>query len=92
MLLPGARVQSHPGRSPLVGEFDKGSAGLITHYGETLLALAGVSVPGGVTALANTVVLPTRVPDGILQANQTRPGEVPDLFLLEVATRGKPDW
>ncbi len=72
-----------------MGEFDKGSAWLISHYGETLLALAGISVSGGVTVLANTVVLPSRVPDGLLEANEARPGETPDLFLLEVATRGE---
>ncbi len=49
-----------------MGEFDKGAAWLMQHFGHALLRLAGVVVPGGVTSLQNKIVLPTRVPDGLL--------------------------
>lgn len=57
------------------------------HFGRALLRLAGVGISGGVTSLQSKIVLPTRVPDGLLQGNSTHPDATdPDLFLLEIAT------
>ncbi len=72
-----------------MGEFDSGAAWLMQHFGRSLLGLAGVSVSGKITALANKLVLPTRIPDGLLQAEGKGPRAEPEFYLLEVATRGE---
>ncbi len=72
-----------------MGEFDGGSAWLVQHFGRALLGLAGVTLSGGVTALAPKIGVATRVPDGLLQADATDPAAVPELYLLEIATRGE---
>ena len=62
---------------------DRSGKWLIERHGDSLLLLSGVHGFESWRAVANEVVLPKKVPDGLLDV--TFPGQpTPDLFLLEI--------
>ncbi len=68
--------------------YDRSGQWLIEHHGDSILWLADVGRLESCRALKGEVVLPKRVPDGLLEAR--RQGETePDLYLVEIFTYPK---
>ena len=66
-------------------EYDKSSKWLIEHHGDAILRIAGLEEIESWHALANDVVLPRKLPDGLIEVQRSGQPE-PDLFVLELMT------
>lgn len=69
---------------------DRGSQWLFTHFGQSLLRLAGVRDLATCRAVKGDLVAPRRYPDGLLEVTYTdRPAR--GLYLLEIETYAGPE-
>ena len=66
-------------------EYDKSSKWLIQHHGGAILRIAGLQGIESWRALAADVVLPRKLPDGLIEVRREGEAE-PDLFVLELMT------
>src|SRR2546430_808016 len=65
--------------------FDRSSHWLISHHGDSILRLAGLTGVRSWRPLAADVVQPRRLPDGLLEVFPEGQTEA-DLFLVEIST------
>src|SRR5437764_1280441 len=64
--------------------YNRASKWQVTHHSESMLRLAGISDVVECRALANEIVQPRKLPDGLLEAK--RAGEAtPALYVMEVS-------